>query len=887
MFELEKAITNWRKRMEADPALEPGQIAELESHLRDKIDDLMARGRTPEEAFNEAVRALGETGVIGSQFFKVYTPRPSGRPSWQAPRFVPGLAWNYFRTAARVFRRNRGFTALNVLGLAVGMACCLFIAIFARHELSYDRYQADHDRVFRVILNSGRSGDPRYAITFRPLAPALQKEIPEIAKTARIGGFYYKQLLQKNETASYEDGCVYVDPEIFSLLTIPFIEGGPDTALRAPDTIVLPERLAKKYLPGQKALGQTIRVGVKDRLITGIVKDASKTTHMPYDIFLPISDMSYLEEDWTTPGVLTYIKLAPGADVRLVEQKVRYFGLEHYHPPAGAGGGTVSHSLQPLADAYLHSSDLEGDFCRRGQLSYLYIFAAIGLIVLGISCMNFTNLSIARSAVRAREAGIRKVVGAVKSDLIKQSLAEAGVMASLAMLTAVIIVASILPFLNSLLGVDLQWEALPWPSALIGLLLMTFVVTLLAGGYPALILGSLKPAHVLRGQYQSGATAIALRKTLVIVQFAVSLVLSIGTIVIYQQLQFMRQKNLGFQKEQRLVITVKGKPAIGLDWESLKNDFLRHAAITGAAGSTNFPGEGVKLMLRDTARLAGEADAQERTMYYYFFDSDFIAVYDMELAAGRRFDGGGSPEGDRTCLINEQAAAAFGWSLPREAVGHTVLVRGANPKEIIGVVKDFHFRGVQYPIEPLIIENGSSWFEHLTLNLKPESVGLAMAFIKETWKRRFPDNPLEYAFIDTIFSGLYQTEERAGRLVTVFAGLSLFIACLGLLALASYAAQQRTREIGIRKTLGASAVSIMGLLAGQYARWIAWAAVVAWPAAYFAAHRWLQTFAYRTSPRLWVFLLATGASCLIAGLTIAFKSFEAARTDPVCALKHE
>jgi putative ABC transport system permease protein len=884
VFELEKAIASWRKRMEADPALEPGQIAEVESHLRDKVDDLTARGRTPEQAFEEAVRALGEAGLIGSQFFKVYTPRRSGRPSWQPPRFVPALAWNYFRTALRVIRRNRAFTAINILGLAVGMACCLFITIFIRHELSYDQYQADHDRIFRVILNAG---GPRYAITFRPLAPALQKEIPEIAKAARIGGFYFKHLVQKNETASYEDGFVYVDPEIFSLLTIPFVEGKPETALRAPDSIVLPERLAKKYLPGQTALGQTIRVGVKDRLITGVVKDAAKNTHLPYDIFFPISDNSSFEEDWTTPAVMTYIKLAPGADVQLVEQKIRDFGAMRYRPPAGAEQKTVRHSLQPLADAYLHSSDLEADFCRRGQLSYLNIFAAIGLVVLGISCMNFTNLSIARAAARAKEAGIRKVVGAVKRDLIKQSLTESGVMASLAVLTAVIIVASLLPFLNSLLGVEPRPDTLQWPGALLGLLLMTFIVTLAAGGYPALILGSLKPAQVLKGQYQSGARALALRKTLVIAQFAVSLVLSIGAIVISQQLQFMRQKNLGFQKEQKLVLTAKGKIAFGLDWGSLKSDFLRHAAITGAAGSTNYPGEGVKLMLRDTARLAGETDAQERMMYYYFFDSDFIDVYGMKLAAGRRFDGDGPPDGDRTCLINEKAAAAFGWSRPEDAVGYTVLVRGANPKEVIGVVKDFHFRGVQYPIEPLIIENGTSWFEYLTLKLNPGNIGPAMAHIKETWKRRFPGHPLEYTFIDTVFSGLYQAEERAGRLVALFAGLSLGVACLGLLALASYAAQQRTREIGIRKTLGASAVNIIGILARQYATWVAWAVVLAWPTAYFATQRWLQIFAFRTSPKLWVFILATGISCLIAGLTIAFKSLEAARTDPVCALKHE
>jgi putative ABC transport system permease protein len=814
------------------------------------------------------------------------------KSSWTYAKFAllwkGSMLFNYLKLTGRGLFRHKLFSSVNIFGLAVGMACCFFIAIFVRDELSADRFHADHDRIFRVILNSdSASGGARYAINVRPLAPALRKEIPEIVETARIGGFYYKQLVNKNETIFYEDGFVYVDPEIFSILTIPFIEGDPTTALKAPKTVVLPERLAKKYFPGQTALGQTIRIGVKDHLITGIVKDAPKNTHLPYDIFLPISDNPYLNEDWTTPGVLTYIKLAPGADARFVEQKIKYFGAEHYRHRVEAEGKTFRHSLQPLTDIYLHSSDLEGDFCRRGQLSYLYLFAAVGLIVLGISCLNFTSLSIARTAAKTREAGVRKVVGALKNDLIKQSLAESGVMAFIAMLIAIIVVGSLLPLLNSLIGVDLRWNAIPWPKAVLGLLLMTLVVTLLAGGYPAIILGSQKPAYVLKGRPQSGASALALRKTLVIVQFAVSIVLSISTIVIFQQLQFMHQKNLGFRKEQKLVITVKGKIAFGLDWKSLKNDFLRYHAITGAAGSTNFPGEGVKLMLRDTVRLAGETDAQKRMMYYYFFDSDFIDVYGMDLAAGRRFGGDGSADADTACLINEKAAAAFGWNNPREALGKRVLVQGQKFKEIVGVVKDFHFQGVQYPVEPVIIENDPGMFEYLTLSLKPENIGPTMAFIGETWKRRFPDNPLEYVFIDTVFSGLYQTEEGARRLVTLFAGLSLFIACLGLLALASYTAQRRTREIGIRKTLGASAASIIGLLARQYTRWIAWAAVLAWPAAYLATHRWLQTFAYRTSPKIWMFILATGVSYLMAGLTIAFKSFEAARTDPVNALKHE
>ncbi len=795
---------------------------------------------------------------------------------------------NYLKIAFRHIVRDKGYSFINIAGLAIGMASFILISLWVQDELSFDRFHKDHDRIFRVVLDiKGSSYTTRYAVNVRPLAPALKKEIPEVAEAARIAGFYYIQLVKKGEKVFYEDRFVYVDPEIFSILTIPFKEGNPQTALRSPHTVVFPERLAKKYFPNENALGKTIRIGNRDHLITGVVEDAPANTHMPYDIFLPISSIHAWMKDWTQPCVLTYVKLASHADARLVERKIRDFGADHYRSNPNTEGKTFNHFLQPITDIYLHSTDLEGDIGRIGNAAYLYIFSVIGLVILLISCINFTNLTTARSTNRAMEVGIRKVAGAKRNELIGQFLTESGIMALLAMLIALGIVEVCKPRFNSLVGNALRTDWSYGAGTLLGMSALTILVAVLAGGYPAFLLSSFKPASVLKGHLHSGSSGLALRKTLVIVQFVVSVALSIGTIIIYQQLHFMHNKNLGFQKEQKIIINVKGKIAWGLDWENLKSDFLSHHGISGAAGSTNFPGEGVKMMLRDNIRLKGEKDSKNQMMYYYFCDSDFLKIYGMELAAGRGFAKDMASDAASTCLINEAAFGAFGWKTPQEAIGKRVLTGQNKVKEIIGVVKNFHFRGVKYRIEPLILENDPGMFEYLTLNLNTGDIGKTLNFIKNTWQRRFPENPLEYTFMDSVFVKLYRAEEGISRLVTVFTGLGLFIACLGLFGLATCSAERRTKEIGIRKILGASVSKIFLLLSNEFTKWVFLANLIAWPIAYISISIWLQNFAYRTRIGIWTFILSGAAVMIIALLTVSYQSIKASTANPVEALRYE
>jgi putative ABC transport system permease protein len=618
-----------------------------------------------------------------------------------------------------------------------------------------------------------------------------------------------------------------------------------------------------------------------------VVADALANTDMPYDIFLPISDTAPWMKDWTWPSVLTYVKLAAHADSRIVEQKIKHFGAEHYRDNSKAEGKTFSHFLQPVTDIYLQSADMEDDISRRGNTAYLYIFSTIGLVGLLISCINFTNLTTARSANRAKEVGIRKVAGAKKNELVRQFLAESGLMALLAMMIALCIVDICLPLINALLGTSLRLDQFIGLGTFAGLLVLTVIVAVLAGGYPAFFLSSFQPASVLKGNMRSGSSNTALRKMLVIAQFAVSVVLSIGTIIIYQQLHFMHNRNLGFQKEQKVVIQVKGNVAVGLDWEALKSDLLKHSGISGAAASTNFPGEGTKMMLKEMTQLVGEKDARNQNMYYYFSDSDFLEIYGMELAAGRGFVKDRAADAASACLINETAVSAFGWSSPQEAIDRRILTSNGEAKEIIGVVKNFHFRGVDYRIEPLILENNPGMFEHLTLSLNTGDIGKTLDSIKGFWQQRFPGYPLQYHFLDSVFAKLYQAEERARQLVTIFAGLGLFIASLGLLGLASYTAQQRTKEIGIRKVLGAQVIRIVVLLIKDFVKWVTIGIIAACPIAYIIGRTWLNSFPYRTSIGWLPFTASIVSVLTIALITVSYQAVRAARNNPVDSLKYE
>jgi putative ABC transport system permease protein len=888
MFDLEKEIKEWKRKFHGHASFEDGLVADMELHLRDNFAELKEQGLSDEEAFQRAVEQTGTAERIAAEYHKNRELALDRRTPWRPARFMPALAWNYIKAALRKLRRQKGYAFINIFGLAVGIACSTFIFLYVSYELSFDRYHKDYQRIFRVGLEiKCGAGSSKYAINVPPLAPRLNENFSGVEKAARLcfldDG---RRRVKKGEEIFYEEGFVYVDPEIFSILSYDFTEGNPDNALQSPRTVVLPQRLAEKYFPHEHALGKILNINNQDILVTGVVKTPPVNSHLTSDVFLPMTALGNPRwlEDWTWPGMLTFVKLAAGADARIVEGKMEHFCAAHYRQDPKAQGKLFHHFLQPLAAVYLHSSDLEYNFGLSGNPTTLFIFSAVGLFILLIACINFINLATAQAAQRAKEVGVRKVAGAGRRELIGQFMSEAWLTAMQAMLLALGLMIVGRPLFNTLTtGFELPYAAFWSLRTLLIVLALTSAMAVLAGGYPAFYLSAIQPASVFKGGGH-GSTRSLLRKTLVIVQFAVSVTLGIGTIIIFQQLHFMQNKNLGFQKGQKIILQIQRERGQAIDWEMLKNIFSRRLGISATA-SANVPGWGAG---SHQTKLLGEGDGEYRMMFDFFFDADFPEVYGMKLAAGRLFNGEMPSDAANTCLLNEAAVAAFGWNTPTDAIGKRIEtgLRG-RVKSVIGVVKDFHYRGVQHRIEPLIMEIDEPMFGFLTLDLKTGNIPQTLAAIKDTWRRQFPSIPFDYVFLDRAFAELYLAEQKAGQLATLFTALGLFIACLGLLGLTSFLAQQRTKEIGIRKTLGASTAGIVSLLIKDFSKWVSIGALTACPLTLFFIRKWLQEFPYRITLSWWPFAVSILLALLTAVLTMIFHAIRAARSNPVDSLRYE
>jgi len=739
MFDLEKEIREWKKGFGRHESFEDGLIADMELHLRDAFAALQAESLNEREAFQKAVGQVGTAEQLAAEYGKNRELALDRRTPWRPGRFMPALVWNYTKTALRKLRRQKGYSLINICGLAVGIACSMFIFLYVSYELSFDRHHKDYRRIYRVGLEI-RDGavSSKYAINAPPVAPRLNENFSGVEKAARLCFLGDERMVKKGDEIFCEEGFVYVDPEIFSILSYDFTEGNPDSALKSPRTVVIPRRLAEKYFPHEQALGKTLNINNQDLLVSGVVAPPPVNSHLTNDVFLPMSALgnpSWME-DWTWPGMLTFVKLAAGADARAVEGKMERFFAAHYRSDPKAHGKRFHHFLQPLAAVYLHSSDLEYNFGLSGNPTTLFIFSAIGLFILLIACINFINLATAQAAQRAKEVGVRKVAGAGRRELIGQFMSEAWLTAMLAMLLALGLMIVGRPLFNTLTtGFELPFAAFWSLRTLLIVLALTSAVAMLAGGYPAFYLSAIKPASVFKGGGR-GSTRSRLRKTLVIVQFAVSVTLGIGTIIIFQQLHFMQNKNLGFQKGQKIILQIPRERGRAIDWEMLKNIFSRNQGIRATA-SANIPGWGAG---SHQARLLGEGAGNYRMMFDSFFDADFPEVYGLKLASGRSFNREMPTDTANACLINEAAVAAFGWSTPQDAIGKRIETGlSGKVKSVIGVVKDFHYRGVQHLIEPLIMEIEPPMFGYLTLDLKAGNLPQTLATIKDTWRRQFPE----------------------------------------------------------------------------------------------------------------------------------------------------
>jgi putative ABC transport system permease protein len=781
---------------------------------------------------------------------------------------------NYFRIAFRNIQRHKGYSFINIIGLALGMACCVLIILWVKDEMSTDRYHAKLDSLYliRTIQHYG-SEVSRGNGSVPALAPALKAEFPEVLNAARISNGQSEHLLEYGDK-QFKERIQLADPEIFQLFTFPFVRGNPQEAFGDPYVMVLSETMADKIFGAEDPVGKIVTLNETEEFrVVGVMKDIPHNSTIRFDIWAPLE----LTTKWWRPNYLStwynlafrsYVEMAENVDITDFNEKI--FGRIRQSNP-----GTNSEPfIYPLSKVYLES---------WGRIGNIRIFSLIAFVILVIACINFMNLSTARSSSRAKEVGLRKVVGAHRRQVTRQFFGESLIFTFISMGFALLIVRIFLPAFRHLTAKPLPIKDFMDPAILLGIAAVTVATGFLSGSYPALFLSSFQPVTVLRGGHVSGSKGGIFRKVMVVLQFSLSVMLIIGTMVIYNQVRFMKNKSLGFDKEHLLYVPVEGKLLDNIP--SLKNELLQYPGILSVTATSHSP-TGVYNNGQDWD-WEGRDPSVNPLVTYFGVDPDFLKTFKMELVQGRTFFPG-TGHSLSSVIINERFADIMG--MP--SVIGARLSQGNLNLQVIGVVKNFHFTPVNREIGPAIIYYDPTYknfqtYRYLFVRLNPGDVPTTLAHIEKEVKSFNPGFPFEYRFLDDDYDRMYRGVEREMAVVRTFTVLAILISCLGLFGLAAYTAEQRTKEIGIRKVMGASVPGIVVLLSKEYAKWVVAANIIAWPVSYFLMKGWLQDYHYRIGLGLPVFLLAAAISVLIAQLTVSYQAFRAARSNPVNSLRYE
>jgi putative ABC transport system permease protein len=797
----------------------------------------------------------------------------------------------HFLIAWRNIKRYKGYSFINIFGLAVGIACCLLIMIWVQNELSYDRFHKKGGRIFRLVNALTLNGQTRTGPgASAMMGPALLQSFPEVEQSVRI--VPGTSTIIKHDTKEFrEDRILFADPSIFSVFTFPLVVGHSSSALSAPYSVVISERTARKYFDRESPLGQILKFGDGHTYtVTGVIRDTPRNSHLAFDILCSfstwIAENKQMAEIWGALGTFTYVLLAPGTDNPSFQAKTNRLSNEKIGPLLKRVGGSLTFSLQALKNIHLHSG-FESDIATTNDVMTITLFSGIALFILFIACINFINLTTARYANRALEVGLKKTLGATRGSLIRQFLAETFVVTMLAMALACLFTALALPWLNSICGQEFSYAILSQPSFLIIMVVFTILIGVLAGSYPAFHLSSFAPMQTLKGTLKAGAGGAAFRKILVVGQFSISIALIIGTLTIVRQLDYLKNKHLGFDREQVVVIPLPREKNIPL--ATVRNEFAAVPGVISAAVSSAVPGFGIKMR---NYLPEGRTDQEGLLMLLMDADDRFLDTLGMKIVRGRNFSQTMTSDPGEAILINETAVARLNWQDP---LGKTISWAAPGTdgkpvrfkKKIIGVVKDFNTRSLHQQIEPLVMSNAPEDFNTLSLRFTGRQTSEIMARLRGKWGRIFPEMTFDSFFLDESFARLYPAEEQLNKIITSFAFLAIFISCLGLFGLAAHMTEKRSKEVGIRKALGASISRIVFLLSREFAKWVLIANIVAWPLAYLLLQKWLDGFAYRTTIVFATFALSGAASLLIALLTVSFQAIRTARTNPVQALRYE
>lgn len=802
---------------------------------------------------------------------------------------------NYLRLTWRNLIRQRGYSFINIFGLAVGMAAFLLITLFVRNELSFDAHHEDVSTVYRVILDADVMGQVvTTTSTPLPMAATLTAEVPEVSAAARIDPSS-ERLIRAGEKQFYQNGFAYADSSIFDILSLPLIDGDPASALSAPNTAVVSEDVARRLFGSTDVIDETFVVDQsKEYRITGVMTRAGPSHYQPEILASFRSSSRFDDSEWLNNTIQTYVRLHPGVQPEQLEPAFSRL-VETYVAPRisqmiGIPRDQVFSNLkyeflaEPVRDIYLHSV-ADHQIGPTGDVRYVYVLMAVAAFVLLIACVNFVNLATARSAGRAREVGLRKVLGSERSMLIRQFLGESFLVVVVSMILALAIVALSLPWFNNIAGTSLSMG--PWMLVVVSL--VTILAGLASGVYPAFVLSRFQPSTVLRGTFSTGKGGSLLRSGLVVFQFAISLALIASTAIVNRQLDYVREKDLGFDENQVVVLPLQNTETAE-DFESVRDRLIQHTGILDVAASTGLPGPD---HIHQTTVFRRGTAGEEGHMVSALVEvsHEYVPTLGIEVLHGRNFKRD-MPTDREGFLISEAAAVELGWSPAESAVGEDLVQSGGNDDDtdrvgpVIGVFKDAHFNSLHQPVQPVILGMRTYW-RYMPVRFQPEMAREVLDFLEVEMTALQPDYPFRYFFLDEDYAQYFDQERRLGTILSIFTGLAVLISCLGLFGLASFVTVQRRKEIGVRKVLGASVSGVVVLLSREFTRLVIVSALVGFPVAYLAMSRWLDGFAYSATIGWKIFLLSGLAGLLIAWLTVGYQSIRAAIADPVKSLRYE
>ena len=803
---------------------------------------------------------------------------------------------NYLKIAVRNLIRHKGFSLINIFGLSIGMAACLIILLFIQKELSYEKMHSDTEQIYRVLTIDKALGtnNQRVGITMPPLGPALTEVFPEVKDALRLTSGRRTLLAFDDKPAIYAEQLRTVDENFFDFFDFPLLQGNPETALKEPFTVVLTRSLADQLFADEEPLGKTLKAGGNfDLTVTGIMEDLPDNTHLTFDALGSIKTLESLAranqpedasrpiwlEEWRMIAMPTYVRFIEGISAQGFDKKFTQLTREHEVRE------NFDITLQPLLDVHLKSTDIIFDPVQnKGDMKNVYIFAAIAILILLIATVNYMNLSTSKSTERAREVGMRKVVGSMKAQLVRQFLGESLLITFIALVIAIGLVEISIPWLNNLTGNTMSLNLIFNPFVIGFLLILLIIVGILAGFYPAIILSRFKPVTVLKGSFKTGKKGATLRKILVVFQFSLSIALIGMTVVIQRQLSYIQHKDVGYDREQVLIFDMFDR-SMGENLETFRDELAGHSSFISVATSTNIPG---RTFGRTGITPEGASEEDIWIWSQFSVSPETILNLGMEIVQGRNFSREITSDAEGgVVLINETAVKQLGWEKPLEKR----LFFGQQDSigtQVVGIVKDFHFIGMHQNIEPVVIfpliNNTGNL---LTARINQGQIKEAMKYAKEKWSEIYSDYPFTYGFLDEEFDNLYRRDINTGKIVNIFSFLAIFIACLGLFGLSSHTTTQRTKEIGVRKVMGATVGSIVKLLAIDFVKWVLLSNLFAWPLAWFVTKKWLQNFAYKVDIDLWIFLVSGLFALIIAFITISLQTIKAANANPVEALKYE